>query len=475
MKALLLLAAASFAAWCADPFRPAYHFTPAKNWMNDPNGTVYYRGEYHLFYQHDPFGNTWGHMSWGHAVSSDLLHWKHLPVALAEEDGIMIFSGSVVVDHNNSSGFCSQGSCLVAIYTGHRKGNQNQSLAYSNDRGRTWTKYARNPVLDLGMADFRDPKVFWHAARSRWVMAVALPKEHKVRLYASQDLKAWTALSDFGPSGATAGLWECPDLFELPVANTNEKRWVLVVSVNPGGPAGGSAVQCFVGSFDGTRFTAEHTEPRWADYGKDFYAATSFSDMPDQRRVWIGWFSNWQYARQEPTETWRTMQTVPREVSLRSTPQGLRLTQQPVRELLSLRRPVLELKASSLAAVNARLRSFREASYEVEIDLEQDGGLVLRQGETEETRAGVDADGAALVDRSRSGQVAFHPQFAGRHAVSPGARRMRVLVDHSSVEVFFGDGEAVISDRIFPSAGSLRLAVFGSGVRSFKVWRLGLR
>lgn len=247
-----------------EPFRPQFHFTPERNWMNDPNGMVFYDGEWHLFYQYNPFGDRWGHMSWGHAVSRDLVHWEHLPLALAEEDGIMIFSGSAVVDWKNTTGF-GQGNKppLVAIYTGHREGRQDQRLAYSNDRGRTWTKFAGNPVLDLKMADFRDPKVFWHEGKSRWVMTVALPAEKKVHFYATPNLKSWKYVGEFGPAGATDGAWECPDLFPLAVEGGGTK-WVLIVNLNPGGPAGGSGCQYFVGDFDGEKFTLDPLPPSLA-------------------------------------------------------------------------------------------------------------------------------------------------------------------------------------------------------------------
>ena len=466
-------------AWGAEPHRPVYHFSPAKNWTNDPNGTVFYQGEYHLFYQYNPFGDTWGHMSWGHAVSRDLVHWEHLPVALAEENGTMIFSGSVVVDERNSSGFCTGGgSCLVAIYTGHTATRQSQQLAYSNDRGRTWTKFAGNPVIDLGMKDFRDPKVFWH--EKNWAMVVALPKEHRVRFFRSADLKQWTALSDFGPAGATGGQWECPDLFPLKVVGEkNEVRWVLSVNLNPGAPFGGSGNQYFVGRFDGQTFIDENPGTTlWADYGRDFYASTSFSDIParDGRRIWLAWFSNWDYARLEPTAPFRGMQTVPRELTLRRTAKGLRLAQTPVRELLRLRQAVVAMAKVSVEEANRRLRAFRGDAYEVEMELEGESGLRLRRGTSEGTLVGIEAQRQVFVDRTKSGHTAFHASFGGRvHGppMSAGPVRLRVLVDRSSVEVFAGDGEVVLSERIFPLPGDEGLELFGGGrVRSLRVWRL---
>lgn len=268
----VLFAAASPGARAADlyrePFRPQFHFTPERNWMNDPNGMVFCDGEWHLFYQFNPHGNTWGHMSWGHATSRDLVHWEHLPLALAEENGVMIFSGSAVVDWKNTSGFGRGGKPpLVAIYTGHHttKPLQNQHIAFSNDRGRTWTKWVGNPVLDVQMADFRDPKVFWHEATSRWVMTIALAAEQKLHFYASPDLKQWKYVGEFGPAGATGGLWECPDLFPLPIEGGGTK-WVLVVNINPGGPAGGSGCQYFVGEFDGARFLEDPSPQSRAEF-----------------------------------------------------------------------------------------------------------------------------------------------------------------------------------------------------------------
>ena len=265
-----------------EPFRPQFHFTPAKNWMNDPNGLVYYKGEYHLFYQHNPFGDTWGHMSWGHAVSRDLVHWKHLPVAIPEQGNEAIFSGSAVVDKKNTSGLGTRKNPpMVAIYTSAYPDDQEQSLAYSIDRGRTWTKYSGNPVLDDADREFRDPKVFWYEPEQKWVMVLAKAVQRKVGVYASKDLKTWEHLSDFGPANATAGIWECPDLFPLPVdGNRRNKKWVMVVSLNPGSIAGGSGTQYFVGDFDGTRFTADNVQPYTPPAGEVFedFEASDYGD-----------------------------------------------------------------------------------------------------------------------------------------------------------------------------------------------------
>lgn len=295
----------------SETYRPQFHFTPEKNWMNDPNGLVYYEGEYHLFYQYNPNGNSWGDMSWGHAVSEDLVHWEELPLALSHDDNEMVFSGSAVVDRDNTTGFgTKENPAMVAVYTSLAKdtGIQSQSLAYSTDRGRTWTKYQGNPVLDIGSREFRDPKVQWYAPTQSWLMTVSLSTEHKVRFYSSKNLKDWSLESEFGPAGATGGVWECPDLFPLAIDGDKKKiKWVLVVNINPGGIAGGSAAQYFVGDFDGKKFTADdkgtYTPPTgtvvqdfegegagtdfgtWTTTGTAFGTAPATGTLPGQQTV----------------------------------------------------------------------------------------------------------------------------------------------------------------------------------------------
>ena len=475
-----LFAALTVAQAQSEPFRPQFHFTPERNWMNDPNGMVFYEGEWHLFYQYNPYGDRWGHMSWGHAVSRDLMHWQPLSLALAEEDGIMIFSGSAVVDWRNTSGFGKDGEPpLVAIYTGHREGRQDQRIAFSNDRGRTWTKVPGAPVLDLGMADFRDPKVFWHAASSRWVMTVALPTEKLVRFYTSPDLTRWTYAGAFGPAGATTGLWECPDLFPVTVEGGGTK-WVLIVNVNPGGPAGGSGSQYFVGEFDGTRFIADadSRDVRWADYGADFYAGVSWSDVPDSdgRRVWLGWMSNWLYAQDVPTSPWRSAMTVPRELSLRRTPDGLRLVQKPVEELASLRRPSpLRFTGGTFAAAAEWLAGQSGLPPLLDVDLSFTGvagnapfSIRLQTGPNEGTSLTIDPASQGLqLDRTNSGQTSFHRDFSARHAaplrIADDAVRIRLLVDASSLEVFAQGGETVLTELLFPSSRPRTLRLLSGG------------
>ncbi|HEY7211419.1 MAG TPA: glycoside hydrolase family 32 protein [Bryobacteraceae bacterium] len=453
------------------PYRPQYHFSPQRNWTNDPNGLVYFEGEYHLFFQYNPFGDQWGHMSWGHAVSRDLLHWQELPVALPEENGVMIFTGSTVVDEQNSSGFCANGKpCLVAIYTGHtpRSGTtsslQTQNLAYSNDRGRTWTKYVSNPVLNLNLSDFRDPKVFWSRQAKHWVMVVALPNDHKVLLYTSPDLKSWKQASEFGPAGATAGQWECPELFELPVeARRGETRWVLKVGLNPGALQGGSGEQYFVGRFDGSRFTNDNPPSLalWTDYGKDCYCALTFNGLPrGHKPVMIGWMDNWQYAGKLPTNPWRGQMTFPRELSLRETPEGIRLFQNPAEQIERL----IESDNDRRRAGHSFLLIFSvnpKAGHEVGLKLLSDGRNY--------TSVGYDpAKQVLFVDRRHSGLTNFSPEFPARVEAPLRAGgdslRMQILVDRCSLEVFADGGRVVSTNLVFPPAGANAIENIGGKV-----------
>lgn len=315
-----------------EAFRPRYHFTPERNWMNDPNGLLYYKGKYHLFYQHNPEGNLWGNMSWGHATSTDLFNWQHLPIAIRFEEEFGIFSGSAVVDYTNSTGFGStEKPAMVAIFTAarHDETHQSQYLAYSVDEGMTWHRYEGNPVLDESMKDFRDPKVTWDATTQTWLMAIAKPEEHKIAFYRSPDLKNWKHLSDFGPLAAIGGCWECPDLFSLPGPD-GLTHWILIVSLNPGGVAGGSGTQYFIGQWDGTFFTTTQKKTKWIDYGRDNYAGVTFNDAPNNERVFLGWMSNWLYARDIPTEIWRSSMTLPRILKLANTNGELQLISKPI-------------------------------------------------------------------------------------------------------------------------------------------------
>ncbi|MFJ8629558.1 GH32 C-terminal domain-containing protein [Streptomyces sp. NPDC093568] len=805
-----------------ETYRPQFHFTPEKNWMNDPNGLVYYKGEYHLFYQYNPNGNSWGDMSWGHAVSKDLVHWEELPLALSHDDEEMVFSGSAVVDWDNTTGFgTKRNPPMVAIYTSAYKngGKQAQSLAYSTDRGRTWTKYQGNPVIDIGSTDFRDPKVQWYEPTKSWLMTVSLSAEHKVRFYSSKNLKDWESQSEFGPAGATGGVWECPDLFPLAVDGDKKKiKWVLVVNINPGGIAGGSAAQYFVGDFDGKRFIADdkgtYTPPTgtvvqdfegagfgewttsgtafgqgpatgavdgqgavtgfdgkglansfhggdgatgtltspsftvsspylnfkigggrhpheagtvldrtppegtvladfeggtyggwtatgdafgsapamgtlpgqqqvsgflggglantfrngdaitgtltspeftvdrkylnflvgggnhpagsanptavellvdgqvvrsatgkdnealnwaswdvgglagktaririvddntggwghinvdhvmlsdtqarpvsqetsvnllvdgkavrsvtgadsetldwasfdmrpyvgkeariqildmntagwghvladrftaadkpaksvvqradWADYGKDYYAAVSWENAPGGKRYMIGWMNNWAYGQSIPTSPWRSAQSVPREMALRTVDGQVRLTSKPVGSLESLRhkRPAtvsdVTVKSTSKPLTGRGVKGKAldiEATFSLK-DAERFGLKVRTGAGGEETVIGYDATTQEVyVDRTRSGAGDFHSTFPGVQAAPLKAKNgkveLRILVDWSSVEVFGGSGEAVITDQIFPDPSSTGVEVFAEGgtatLDRMRAWQL---
>ncbi|MEW4490395.1 glycoside hydrolase family 32 protein [Thalassoglobus sp. JC818] len=473
-----------------EQFRPQFHFTPELNWMNDPNGLVYHDGEYHLFYQHNPHGNGWGHMSWGHAVSRDLCHWEHLPIALHEEYGTMIFSGSAVVDSNNTSGFGTlENPPMVAIYTGNGHGKQTQDLAYSLDNGRHWTKYSKNPVLDLDEAHFRDPKVFWHSPTNRWVMVVSLAAKKIIQFYGSPNLKDWTLLSEFGPAGVdTKPNWECPDVFELPIeGKPGETGWVLEADIGGGSIAGGSGGEYFVGEFDGTTFQADSKESQWVDFGRDFYAPISWDNIPseDGRRIWIGWMNNWETAL-VPTSPWRSSMSIPRALSLREVDGSLRLIQRPVQELEKLRGQEKQLtnvaingdQAVPLDSLNSRQR---EIIAEFEVGDAEEFGLRVCEGPDERTVIGVRPQASEVfVDRTQSGEVEFHPAFPGRHAapisIKNGRVQLHIFVDTSSVELFANDGEITITDRIFPSEASDGVTLYSkegtARLVSLQIWEL---
>ena len=470
----------------SEQYRPQFHYSPPQNWMNDPNGLVYHDGTYHLFHQYNPEGNTWGHMSWYHATSEDLVHWTHEGVAIPEEGNEMIFSGSAVVDSANTSGFGNgeNSSPMVAIYTSHYtlegdSMNQAQSLAYSTDGGETWTKYAENPVLDHPDPDFRDPNVFWYAPEQKWVMTVALPTQKKVQFYESTNLTDWTLLSTFGPAGAETGIWECPALFRVPVEGTDRREWVLQVDLNPGSVAGGSGGQYFVGNFDGTTFTPREGSleqgPHWVDYGPDFYATIPWSNVPndDGRALWLAWMNNWSYAQSIPTSPWRSAQTVARSVRLRTIDGAPRLIQTPVQELQKLRSNPVQLEARSLSDTMSLSEdgvsgTLLEVAATFEPETAQTMGLSVRVGEDEKTIVGYDAESETVfVDRRRSGVVDFHEDFAARDeaplALHNGQVKLHVLVDRSSVEVFANEGARVLTHRIFPDSTSTGVEAFASG------------
>ncbi len=462
-----------------EPFRSGYHFTPKYGWMNDPNGMVYYDGEYHLCYQHNPYGTRWQNMSWGHAVSKDLIHWEHLHEAIYPDSLGTIFSGSAVVDENNTAGFQSgTEKTLLAFYTQSERGGQWQSLAYSNDKGRTWTKYDKNPVLKHETArDFRDPKVFWHEPAQRWIMILAVGQV--MEIYSSPNAKDWTYESNFGKGyGSHAGVWECPDLFELPVEGTNLKKWVLICNINPGGPSGGSASQYFIGSFDGKTFKCENKpeEICWMDWGKDHYAFVTWANVPkeDGRRVGIAWMSNWEYANDVPTYNFRSAMTIPRELKLIMQDKNITLTNYPVRELENQRkdhRKFSDITVSEEYNVDNLLEK-NQGTYELVIDIENQSAEIIgfklfnTKGEYVDMFISLAENKLYMMDRKNSGIVGFNNNFPAITSAPVDKKqtyRFRLLVDKASIECFEGNGTISMTNIVFPNEPYNRMVFYSKG------------
>ena len=457
-------------------FRPVYHHTPLYGWMNDPNGMFYKDGTYHLYFQHNPYGSTWGNMTWGHSTSTDLVHWHGEDIAIEPDAYGSIFSGSVVVDHYNTAGF-GEGA-IVAFYTSAKSSpwgdSQSQSMAYSTDGGKTFMKYGGNPVLTSDKRDFRDPKVFWYAPGKHWVMILAAGQE--MEIYSSRDLKAWKKESSFGAKqGAHGGVWECPDLIELPVEGTDETRWVLICNINPGGPFGGNAAQYFVGTFDGKKFVNESpTETKWMDWGKDHYATVTFNNAPDGRVIALGWMSNWQYQTVLPTMQYRGANTIARDLSLYRNADG---------ELVMRCAPSPEIEAARVET--HEIPSFRvkdsyevpsllddnDGAYEIEMQLKNSGSsriiLTLSNDKGEKVHMHYDiARKQFVMERSESGRTDFSRDFPAL-TVAPvddtDTINLRLFVDRSSIEAFGDGGKFVMTNRVFPSAPYNRL--------TFETWR----
>jgi fructan beta-fructosidase len=444
--------------------RPQYHFSPPSKWMNDPNGMVFYKGEYHLFYQYFPDSTVWGPMHWGHAVSKDLLHWQHLPIALYPDSLGLIFSGSVVVDKNNTSGL-QKGTeqPLIALYTYHdlikeKAGKemdfQYQGMAYSLDKGRNWIKYAGNPVIkNNGVKDFRDPKVIWHEASKHWVMVLAVAD--RIDFYRSQNLKDWSFSSSFGKDeGSHGGVWECPDLVEMTVEGTNKKKWVLIVSIGNGGPNGGSATQYFTGDFDGRSFINSNTKEtmRWLDHGPDDYAGVTWSNTGNQK-LFLGWMSNWNYAQVVPTKSWRSAMTIPRTLSLKNTKDGYRLYSKPVKNLATLRQQQQSLSITKPTIT----KGLNECIFSIDLSgsAATDLGISFTNEENDILKVGYNKEqNQFYIDRSKAGDNSFSKLFTGK-AVAPrllssNIVTLHVFIDHSSVEIFGDDGSVVLTSLFFP-------------------------
>ncbi len=455
-------------------YRPEHHFTPRQAWMNDPNGLLYHNGLWHLFFQHYPFGMSWGPMHWGHATSRDLLTWTEEAIALAPDQLGMIFSGSVVIDVNNTSGLGESGQApWVAIFTHHddvaekagRIDREHQSLAFSLDEGKTWQKYSGNPVLpNPGLKDHRDPKVFWHAASSRWIMSLAAG-DHIV-FYSSPNLKEWTLLSRFGKDvGAHGGVWECPDLISF--NEEGETHWVLIVSVMPGGPNGGSATQYFVGQFDGFHFTPYDTQTRWLDHGPDNYAGVTFHNTAP-RTVFMGWMSNWDYAREVPTSPWRSAMTLPRELSVTRVGSSFQLRNFPTDE--AVQRYKGNDSGIRLAdgvtedhQVNNLLNQ-SEGIFLIELQgaLLEEFTLCLSNDVGDTLKIGYDpASQNYWIDRTNSGFIDFNIKFPNRHIaqrVSNAAEaQVSLFFDRGALELFADQGLTSMTSLHFPRTNWSRL------------------
>lgn len=446
-----------------EKYRPVYHHTPAYGWMNDPNGMFYKDGTYHLYFQHNPYGSVWGNLSWGHSTSTDLVHWTFDGDPVMPDAWGLIFSGSAVVDKDNTAGFGRD--AVVAFYTTAKPtpwgDNQMQCMAVSTDNGKTFTKYEDNPVLTSAERDFRDPKVFWYAPGKHWVMMLAVGQE--MQIWSSADLKDWKYESSFGAKqGAHGGVWECPDLVELPVEGTKEKRWVLICNINPGGPFGGSATQYFVGTFDGKKFTNQFpTKTKWMDYGKDHYATVTFSNAPDGRCVALGWMSNWQYAAVVPTKQYRSANTIARDLTLYRQGGDLLLKSAPSKEIekaRSTKKSVPQFNVSDSYEI-ASLLDGNDGAYEIEMEIKNNGAekiaFTLQNAKGENVMMYYDtATRQFVMDRSNSGETSFSPDFPAM-TVAPAADvddiRLRLFVDRSSIEAFGDGGKFVMTNIVFPA------------------------
>lgn len=478
-------------------YRPKFHFTPKANWMNDPNGMFYLNGKYHLYFQYYPDDNVWGPMHWGHAVSTDMVKWEEQEIAIYPDSLGYIFSGSAIVDTHNTSGFGSlENPPVIAIYTYHDpKGEkektidyQSQAIAYSLDEGYTWTKYDGNPVIpNPGIKDFRDPKVIWDQTNEQWLMVLATVE--KTLFYSSQNLKKWKLISSFGEGlGAHDGVWECPDFFPMKVEGTSVTKWVLIQSLNPGGRNGGSGTQYFIGDFDGNTFKLDGIFKEqlneegaiWLDFGKDNYAGVTWSNIPDSdgRKLFMGWMSNWEYAQIVPTDTWRSTMTVARELQLTRDDESYKITAKPVIELDKYISNVIEKKDFEvdktvevlsesdfdISAINIQFTISRLKNDRYTFSFYNDSGDVVSFGLDNRNRN-------LFIDRSKSGKIEFSKQFAANNSKVQlkneiGELDVQVIFDKTSIELFYNNGEIVMTEIFFPSNP---LKSFSIGAENSKV------
>lgn len=470
-------------------YRPAYHHAPLYGWMNDPNGMFYKDGTWHLYYQYNPYGSKWQNMTWAHSTSTDLIHWKHEPIAIKPNGLGTVFSGSCAIDHNGSAGYGND--AVIALYTSAGT-SQMQSLAASNDGGQTFNIYGANPVCALE-SEARDPNMFWNERIGKWNIILAHPLDYEMLIFSSPDLKEWTLESKFGKGlGGQDGIWECPDLFELLVEDENTRKWVLISNINPGGPAGGSATQYFIGDFDGKTFTPDtdkdgNVPTKWMDYGKDNYASVSFSDGPAGRRTIIGWMSNWQYAPEVPTQQFRSANTLPRDMKLfRGADGEIYLASEPAAELLALRdKLTVNVKKSSIGKNVVRHSLPKNGLCEILLDVDARKAtkfiLTLSNAAGERVEMTYDPKANTLaMDRTKSGITDFSRDFPAV-TVAPtlgtaGKVAMRIFVDRSSIELFGDGGHSVMTNLVFPTKPYTTLSVSAEGgkarVTNLKVYSI---
>lgn len=463
-----------------EPYRPQFHFTPEKKWMNDPNGMVYYKGIYHLFYQYYPDDIVWGPMHWGHATSKDLIHWEHQKIALFPDKLGLIFSGSAVVDLKNTSGLgTTENPPMIAIFTYHnmdgekagRKDYQTQGLAYSLDEGNTWLKYTGNPIIkNSTQKDFRDPKVFWNSETNLWNL-VLVAGDH-AQFYTSKNLINWDYQSDFGKNiGAHGGVWECPDIFKLKVGNSNAEKWVLLISINPGAPNGGSGTQYFIGDYDGKNFTTNQKDIKWIDNGADNYAGVTYNNTPDNKRIFIGWMSNWNYARNTPTKNWRSAMTLPRELSLDKINNDYVLKNKPVLQLEKQLKKEYSNESMTLTA-NKKTVIIYDNFNQSEIKLtgeNKDLKLVFSNDAKDSLIIEYKAKQKIFfVDRRHSGLVNFEQSF-GKEIHKTAVPNLisntvdyQIILDWSSIEIFLNGGTYSFTEQIFPNKPYTKLTILST-------------
>lgn len=450
--------AESFDTTNREQYRPLYHHTPAYGWMNDPNGMFFKDGVWHLYFQHNPYGSQWENMTWGHSTSTDLIHWTFQGDPVQPDAWGAIFSGSSVVDKNNTAGFGE--NAIVALYTSAGE-NQTQSMAYSTDNGKTFTKYDGNPIITSNVPDFRDPHMFWNEDIKKWNMILAAGQQ--MNIYSSDNLKDWKFESSFGAEyGSHGGVWECPDLMKMKVRGTDKEKWMLVCNINPGGPSGGSATQYFVGDFDGHKFTCESKPEvtKWMDYGKDHYATVTFDNAPNGRHVALAWMSNWQYANQVPTLQYRSANSIPRDLGLFEYKGNTYCSVTPSEEITAAR----SKKPS---------KSLSEAC-EMVVNLKGDATITLSNSKGEKVVMTYKAkDETFSMDRTLSGKTDFSSDFAAitTAPVYGKMNKLRIFIDKSSIEVFDNDGKMAMTNLVFPTKPYDKVTIKGK-TKKYAVYKL---